>query len=388
MTDGRRPSPAAGRNRGHAPAAPDRIQRDADPGKPPTTSKASPAMSHDTADDHEREFPPALLEQIARHVAQGIAALRDPSVKPPSAADYWNGDVIADDEPRSLLVDVAVGQTTLTIHAASDHFETAPLDDGAGLAALIVARAAEFARDHALHSRRFRQLRALVAEGLARAQTGMKLLDVGVAAVPAERSIAGGAVDVTARIEMLDATLRPYRRWVAGSDPSEAAAEIGDLAPGQRRRARARARLDAVGAALEVDAVAERAIAAAGLSMGAIARDLTSLHRRDDCDGPLPIPASGGAIGVMLAIEDGCIIAQLEVPGIVITRGERLQLYQALPESVALAVEGRQATDVVDLPALRGLATITKATVVAERQRSYFELKIPRRPIPRSEMDA
>ena len=341
----------------------------------------------DSDDDEDQEFAPALLDSTAMRVAVGIAAMHDPSIRAPARNQYWNGHVVLDDgENGSLLVDVGVYGMTLRIHADETHFETAPLDGGAGLAALIVARVAEYADNRQAHATELADLRKGIEGRLARERSGMTLVKVMSVAVPAEESIAGNSILMIAEIKVLDATLRRHSRWIEAWDEREAVAEIDEIAPAQRRRSEAHERLDAIGAAIEIDAVAERSIAAAGRTVAEVARELVLFHARDECDFPYQIQASGGAVGTMLTMQDGCIIAQLEVPGKVITRGGRLQLYQAIPETVAIAAVGRPATDVVDLPALRGIATITKAKVVEETHRSYFDMSIPRRPIPKADM--
>ena len=340
----------------------------------------------DFDDDDQKEFGLDLLARIATRVADGIAAIGDPSIRAPALSEYWNGHIVlGDDEPASLMVDFAIDRLTLRVYADSVHFDTAPLDDGAGLASLIVARVAEYAADRRAHSRRLEHLREGIESKFARDAAGMKLLKVMCVAVPAEESIAGCTILMTAQIELLDATLEPYCRWLEAWSPRDAAAEINQLAPGQRRRVRTRARLAAVGSPLEIDAVAEWAIAAAGKTFGGIVADLVRLHRRENCDFPFQLKGSGDQ-EILLLIEDGCVVAQLEVPGKVITRGEVLQLYQAIPETTAMAAVGRPATDVVDLPALRGRAVISKATVAAESQRTYFKMRISRRPISAAEL--
>lgn len=336
---------------------------------------------------YQLEFAPDLLARIASRVAEGIAAMRARFLQAPALRDFESGGVVLrDGETGSLMVDVEVSGMTLRIEADDTHFDSAPLDDGAELAGLIVARVAEYARKRRAHANGIADLRAKVGDKLARDGLGMRLLDVMSVAVPAEESIAGWSLLMSACIEMLDVTLNPFRRWVDAWNAREAAGRINGFAATQRRRMRTRARLHAIGAVLEIDAVAERAIATTGKSLGDIVPELISFYRRDEADSPLQLGRGDAGQFVSVVIEEGCVSAHIEVPGKVISQGELLQLYDAVPETAALAAVGRPATDVVDLPQLRGLATITNGTVGEGSDRTHFRMKIPRLPILFSEM--
>ena len=336
--------------------------------------------------DHEQEFAPALVRRIAQRVADGVAATRDTTIEAPRPGTYVNGNIVVDDEPRSLMLDVTVDSMRLRLHADHRHFGSAPRDGGEELAAMIVSRVAEFSRDRRSHANRLGRFRQGIEDKLVRDGAVISLVGVTPMAMPIEESIAGCSLMMTARIEMLDATLTPFSHWIHAWSPREAAGLLNEFAPSQRRRKRTRERLDASGAVLEIDAVAERAIAAAGESVGEVADLLMRIHRRDECDYPHQIPASGGDVETMVMLEDGCIVAQLEIPGKVVIRGATLQLHHAIPETTALAAVGRPATDIVDLPALSGLATIISQKVIDERQRTYFNMKIPRRPLLAQEL--
>ncbi|EZP50058.1 hypothetical protein [Sphingomonas sp. RIT328] len=285
----------------------------------------------------KRTLTEAEVERLSILVGRRLADLRDPDVRAPTPADFVAEEHWSPSNRYDLAVDVDVGTTVLTIRNQSGgHF---PMSGGrVDLDAL--------SRDVMMHVflavadepgiERLGIVEAAVRAKIARGRLPMELLSVRFAPAGFGRPQPLADRGFWVRMRLLDDLLQPYVELVEGRSAKEACQDVGRLRKAQTARRNAKARLDRQGAFLEIEAVAEHAILAAGRTVGEVVETMLA-ERKEGVGCGRHVTLWGHLDGehVSVVARYGRLRLEADLPGIRLTWNTGLRIRPALRDPVA-----------------------------------------------------
>lgn len=245
---------------------------------------------------------------------------------------------------------------------------TAGNDKTTFLAAAIRARISELLAQHDRFAERVAALRARVEASIDRANAGMRLAGFSMAPLPIQCPFDWRREELEAAVETLDPMLRPEVSAIGGTNGRDFAGSMRLIAPSQRRRQRRKARLDAHHAMLEIDALAEAAIARSGRDPAAVIADLQTKYRQADLyrDGDSGVDVTSVSVVLWEGRISLCARLATTSPTALI-HGSELRLDRALNDSDLQHVVGLSAATLLDGEPLLGDAVITSARARGDR---------------------
>lgn len=317
---------------------------------------------------------------------QGIAHLGDPLNS--AAGGVRVRHVAADDQDdeAGVAVDVHIGLLVLCLFAPDWLVAKFAGPQLPALADLFIQRVREVHRARRWHMDRFARAGRMMDTAIERSAAGMTLLSLKTAPQRVDANLTGCYVKLDATVAMLDDALQPYTQRITEWTPRELASATRSYTAQQRRRQRALTRLKANGAGIEIDALAERVIAAAGASLSECATALlTSCNPQTGLGQQLVLSErAGGQTSVFLRA--GRIMAGVVLTNVGVVSGRTFMVDRAFPEAVTDALAGRSAATIADHPLLHDIK-------IASAQNHYGAqtlvcLKVAKRFVKLAELEA
>lgn len=327
----------------------------------------------------------AQVRHLAASVRRGLADLGDPSIRAPRAQDYRAETHFSPYNQFDFAVDVDVGTTVVTLRTSDDWPLLAALGTGVDLDALadaIVTHVSLTLGDHAGLAH-LREVEAKCRRKVKRERSGLDVLSVRFAPGSTNRPQLTWGREVWVRVGMLDDMLLPYIEIVTG----QVSRNLKRLGEHQRRRLGALDRLTRDDSMLEIEATAEHAIAAAGRSVGEVARTMLRL-RRPNCGSGPTVLLWGDLEGefVSVVVRNGRIHVEALVSMLQWTWERGIVVHRVFPETLTIALAGRPLRTLVEHRLFHGDAEIAEATQWGP-EKTLVRIASDARPIRREELD-
>lgn len=331
------------------------------------------------------ELTASQIDDLQKLVGQGIAASEVMVTSAPAAGLIQR--VSADDQLREpgIAVDVELGPAVLCLFAPDWLTSEIGVPRLPDVAELFVQRVREVHRARQRHVVRFARARRMIDAAIERSATGMTLVSLKTTPQRVDANLTGCYLKLEATVSMLNDALEPYMQRIVSWTPRELASHITHYGPEQRKRLRASAKMKASGAVLEIDALAERAIALAGANLAECATALLA-----SCD-----PQHGLGQGLTLSknatsrtsvyLDSGRIMASVLLAGVGQVSGRRFMIDHLYPEAVTDALAGRAATAIIDHPLLRNIRIVSARRYYGTQ--TLVRLQMPKRLISAAELD-
>ncbi|MFD1789099.1 hypothetical protein ACFSC3_16170 [Sphingomonas floccifaciens] len=332
----------------------------------------------------EQEFDmvldaPALnsdqLERLAANVRRRLEEIGDPAIRIPVLEDYRvechtsrNPD---DYFYYDLAVDIDIGSTVITLHRRKEPRPCYGAVDVDALARSIVM--------HVLLAKSDRMaITALTAaQSAVRAKIkrdGSSLAILSVRYEPEEittpKILSGRRIWVD--VGLLDNLLHPTTETVTSGSIREICGHLRRLGDKHRERLATLERITPYAGVLELDGLAEHAIAAVGRDVGEIAKAMLAAEPVEPAlEVVLSRDEDIGHFGVR--VRDGRIVFEAHLGHCWIDREGLLGVRQGFPDTMLVAIAGRRLGDLIDHPMLAADAQIA-AVVRASEDFTEFRL--------------
>lgn len=325
------------------------------------------------------------MRVLAELLDKGIAVFGG-TVTPAPAAGLIRR-VSVDDQFREagIVVDIQLGPTVLCLFAPdwlTSKMSGSRLPD---LAKLFVQRVREVHRARQRHMDQIARARRMIDAAIERSSAGMTLVSLKTTPQRVDANLIGSDLRLEATVSMLNDALAPYSQRIAAWTPRELAKSVTSYGCGQRKHLRALTRLKASRAVLEIDALAERAIALAGANLADCATALLT-----NCDpqqglGQALILSENADVRSSLYVRSGCIMASVWLSEVGLVAGRTFILNSYFPDAVTDALAGRAATTIIDRPLLRNIRILSAQR--HEGTQTLVQLRMTKRFINAVELD-
>jgi len=332
-----------------------------------------------------RKLTASQIHDLEKLLGQSIAASEVMVTSAPEAGLIRR--VSADDQFREagIAVDVELGPAVLCLFAPDWLTSKIGMPRLPDLAEQFVQRVREVHRARQRHVDRFARARRMINAAIERSSAGMTLVSLKTTPQRVDANLTGCYLQFEASVSMLNDALEPYYQRIVAWTPRELANSISHYAPGQRKRLRALARMKASGAVLEIDALAERAIAFAGANLAACATALLSSCDPQEGLGQALILSENTEGRTSVYLRSGRIMASVWLTDVGLVSGRTFMIDHFFPEAVTDSLAGRAATTIIDRPLLRNIRIVS-----AQRHQgtqTLVRLRMPKRLISAAELD-
>ena len=335
--------------------------------------------------DPSGKLTASQIHDLQKLLGQGIAASEVTFTSAPTVGLIRR--VSADDQLRKagIAVDVELGPAVLCLFAPdwlTSKIDVLRLPD---LAELFVQRVREVHRARQRHADRFARARRMIDAAIERSAAGMTLVSLKTTPQRVDANLTGCYLEMEATVSMLNDALEPYTQRIVAWTPRQLATNLTHYEPEQRKRLRAAARMKAKGAVLEIDALAERAIALAGANLAGCATALlTSCDPQQGLGQALILSENAGG-RTSIYLRSGRIMASVWLADVGLVSGRTFMIDQFFPEAVTDSLAGCAATTIIDRPLLQNVRIAS-----AKRHhgtQTLVRLRMPKRFISAAELD-
>jgi hypothetical protein len=312
-----------------------------------------------------------------RGIASRIAAETDAVTTVTSAST----DILGDDN-EGMRISFAIDGVDLILLV--DERSSRGQND-AFIADALRSRIAEMRGQRNRYADRLSRVRNRVKSSIERAKAGMRLISFAMEPLPFWAAFDWRRAQLDATIETLNPKLQNETLVIGGTTPRGFAGDIAMMARSQRRRRRMKARLDANHAVLEIDALADAAIAAHGRDLSDVIAQLRNGWRQLDLVNE-DLPRDRNTVSVVLwegRIFLSARLGKTAPTGLI--HGSELRIDRALDaDDLALAL-GNPAHQLLGDDTIVGDVKITSGK---PRREGYtdLKLKVPRRFVREAEL--
>lgn len=253
------------------------------------------------------------------------------------------------------------------------------------LAELFAQRVREVHRGRQRHTDRFARARRMTDAVIERSAVGMTLVSLKTTPQRVDANLTGCYLEFEATVSMLNDALQPYMQRIVAWTPRELASGIKCYASEQRARLRALERMRASGAVFQIDVLAERVIALAGVKLAECVTTLLTGCDTHEGRAPALILNENAEYRTAIHLRSGRVMASIWISNVGVVAGRTFIVNHYFPESVTDALAGYPATAIVDRPLLRGIK-------IRSARRHYdtqtdVQLRMPTRLISAAELD-
>ncbi len=334
-------------------------------------------MTNDTAERDVQQLTGKSTE--VREIASRIAAETDAVATVTPASPVTLGD-----DNDGVLINFAIDGVDLIVlvdeRSTEGHGE-------AFIADALRSRIAEVTTQRERFVDHFSRVRNRVESSIERAKAGMRLISFGMEPLPFWAAFDWRRVRFDATIEALNPMLQDETLVIGGSTPRAFAGDVASMAPSQRRRQRMKARLDANHAVLEIDALADAAIAAHGRDPSEVIAQLRNGWRQIDLVNE-DLPGDRNTVSVVLWEGRIYLSARLgKTAPTALIHGSELRVDSALDAEALARVVGNPAHQLLGDDAIVGNAAITSGKSRCEGY-THFKMRVPRRFVREAELQA
>lgn len=335
--------------------------------------------------DATSKLTASQIHDLQKLLGQGIAASEVMVTAAPAVGLIRR--VPADDQFRQagIAVDIELGPAVLCLFAPDWLTSKIGVPHLRDLAELFVQRALEVYRARQRHTNRFARGRRMINAAVERSSAGMTLVSLKTTPQRVDANLTGCYLQLAATISMLNDALEPYVQRIVAWTPRELASHITHYGPEQRKHLRALAKMKASGSVLEIDALAERAIALAGANLARCATALlTSCDPQHGLGQALTLRENADS-RTWVYLRSGRIMAGVWLADVGLVSGSTFMIDHVFPEAVTDALVGRAATTIIDRPLLQNIKIVS-----AQRHhdtQTLVRLQMPRRLISAAEFD-
>ncbi|MBN2973501.1 hypothetical protein ACFSC3_12975 [Sphingomonas floccifaciens] len=334
-------------------------------------------MTIDTS-EHDVQEPTGLTSRV-REIASRIATETDAvATVTPASADILGVD---NDGVRVSFAIDGVDLILLVDEGSSRGQNDAFIVDA------LRSRIAEMRTQRDRFADHLSRIRNRVESSIERAKAGMRLISFAMEPLPFWAAFNWRRVQFDAAIETLNPMLQNETMVIGGTTPRAFAGDIAMMARSQRRRRRMKARLDANHAVLEIDALADAAIAAHGRDCSQVIAQLRTGWRQLDLISE-DLPGDRNTVSVVLwegRIFLSARLGKTAPTGLI--HGSELRIDRALNAEALARVVGNPAHQLLGDDTVVGGAAITSGR---SRREGYtdFKLKVSRRFVREAELQA
>ncbi len=306
------------------------------------------------------------IAELAQVVAEGVAGLGISELRAPAMEQYRLEPIEIGGRVAHLSIDVDFGEFVLKLLSTKGEVAEFNVQQ---LALLILWRIREVAVTRVARAANIAKARSMLQRSLERQGAGISLVDLQPEAEFISSSLRGKPFQLVAGLNLLDDALNITLQSFEARNGREFVKIVTCAAPAQRRRLRQIERLRARGAVLEIEALAERAILAAGRTVGEVAAQLLDAVGERQA---VVLAGTRRLDPVTVCIRDGCIVSSVALRGVGHLWSTRLTIDSDLPETVAMALIGKPASAIVDHASLRGPTRIHKVDITSPGQTFVF----------------
>ena len=199
----------------------------------------------------------------------------------------------------------------------------------------------------------------MIGAAIGRSSAAMTLVSLKTTPQRVDGNLTSCYFELDATVSMLNDALEPYMQRIVAWTPRDLARHITHYGPVQRKRLRASARMKASGAVLEIDALAECAIALAGANLAECVTALLTTCDSENGDGQALTLSEAADGETSVYLHSGRIIASVRVADIGQITGCRFLINKSFPETLTDALARRAATTITDHPLLRNVKIVS-----------------------------
>lgn len=328
------------------------------------------------------------VRRLAEKVRRRLSSIGDPAVRAPSPGDYLAERHYSPCNDFDLAVDIDIGSTVLSLRAGANWPNKPKLGPGTDLDAIskVILETVLLARDNHIGLARLEATEKVVRTRIRREGMGLKLISVRFSPASINRPESTRELGTWVRVGLLDDLLLPDTRLITEQGNRGIFRQLKRHDDDQTRRRQALERLASQDAVLEIEAMAEHAIAIAGRTIGDIVRTMFERRQQGVRQNPkVTLWGDRAAEHVSVVANGGCIQLEAKLGDFGCSWHHGILVDRVFPETITMALVGRPLRALIEHPFLKGNAEIAEAVRCGD---SWTEIKVKAdaRPISREEV--